>query len=62
MILRFFDDDVERVAPVEHDGAQHGIDLRMPPMFAQDVRWVDGPRDVVEFHHAGGHGFSHVVV
>ena len=54
--------DVKGIAPVEQERSQRGVRLRMPPVFAEDVGWVNVATDVVELNHSRSDRLTRVVV
>ena len=49
---RIFIEDLGSVSFVEEERLHHGPNIRISPMFAQDIRWVALPWNVGEVHHS----------
>ena len=59
---RVFFEDLGSVSFIEEERLHHGPNIRISPMFAQDIRWVTLPWDVGEVHHPRRNRLSNKVV
>ena len=54
--------DIKGIAPVEQERSQRGVRLRVSPVLAEDVGWVNVATDVVELNHSRSDRLARVVV